>query len=200
MGAIEEYKEVNERYTFLNHQVEDVLKSKKDLNNLIKDLTEEMKNLFSNKFYEINKNFDKVFKELFGGGKAELSLSDENDVLNTGINIFVQPPGKIVTHIESLSGGEKALVAISLYFAIMLVNPVPFCVLDEVEAALDDVNVTRFADYLRKMSENTQFIAITHRRGTMEQADMMYGVTMQQKGISKLLELNLEESRVNFHV
>lgn len=200
VGAIEEYREVNERYTFLNHQVEDVLKSKKDLNNLINDLTEEMKNLFSNKFYEINKNFDKVFKELFGGGKAELSLSDENDVLNTGINIFVQPPGKIVTHIESLSGGEKALVAISLYFAIMLVNPVPFCVLDEVEAALDDVNVTRFADYLRKMSENTQFIAITHRRGTMEQADMMYGVTMQQKGISKLLELNLEESRVNFHV
>ena len=120
--------------------------------------------------------------------------------MNTGINIFVQPPGKIVTHIESLSGGEKALVAISLYFAIMLVNPVPFCVLDEVEAALDDVNVTRFAAYLRKMSENTQFIAITHRRGTMEQADMMYGVTMQQKGISKLLELNLEESRVNFHV
>ena len=200
VGAIEEYKEVNERYTFLNHQVEDVLKSKKELTNLISELTEQMKNLFSSKFSEINKNFNEVFKELFGGGKAELSLSDENDVLNTGINIFVQPPGKIVTHIESLSGGEKALVAISLYFAIMLVNPVPFCVLDEVEAALDDVNVTRFAFYLRKMSKNTQFIAITHRRGTMEQADMMYGVTMQNKGISKLLELNLEKSTVNFHV
>lgn len=200
VGAIEEYKELNERYEFLKHQVEDVEKSKKELHKLISDLTQHMKELFASKFKEINENFSKVFKELFGGGKAELSLTDDSDVLNTSINIFVQPPGKIVTHIESLSGGEKALVAISLYFAIMLVNPVPFCVLDEIEAALDDVNVNRFAFYLRKMSENTQFIAITHRRGTMEQADMMYGVTMQHKGISKLLELNLEKAAVNFNV
>ena len=198
VAAIEEYKEVNERYTFLKHQVEDVEKSKKELHKLINDLVSQMKELFSTKFSKINENFSKVFKELFGGGKAELTLINSDDVLNTGINIYVQPPGKIVSHIESLSGGEKALVAISLYFAIMLVNPVPFCVLDEIEAALDDVNVSRFAFYLRKMSENTQFIAITHRRGTMEQADMMYGVTMQHKGISKLLELNLENSSINF--
>ncbi len=200
LSAVEEYKEVNERYTFLKHQVEDVEKSKKELTKLISELISHMKDLFKSKFSTINENFNKVFKELFGGGKAELSLVNEEDVLNTGIDIYVQPPGKIVSHIESLSGGEKALVAISIYFAIMLVNPAPFCVLDEIEAALDDVNVSRFAFYLRKMSERTQFIVITHRRGTMEQANTMYGVTMQQKGVSKLLELDFQEARVNFNL
>ncbi len=200
LAAVEEYREVNERYTFLKHQVEDVEKSKRELNKLISELINQMKDLFKSKFATINENFNKVFKELFGGGKAELSMVNEEDILNTGINIYVQPPGKIVSHIESLSGGEKALVAISIYFAIMLVNPVPFCVLDEIEAALDDVNVRRFAFYLRKMSEKTQFIVITHRRGTMEQADTMYGVTMQQKGVSKLLELDLQDARVNFNL
>ena len=141
----------------------------------------------------INENFGKTFKELFGGGEAEISLSDPENILTCGIEIHVQPPGKIVHNLESLSGGEKALVAISLYFAIMRVNPPPFCVMDEIEAALDDVNVDRFANYLRRMNRNTQFIVITHRRGTMEEADVLYGVTMQDEGISSLLELRTAE-------
>ena len=171
----------------MNHQVNDVEKSKDELSKLINDLTQQMKDLFAKRFNEINLNFSETFKELFGGGKANLSLSDENDLLNSGIDIFVQPPGKVALHLEALSGGEKALVAISLYFAIMKVSPAPFCVLDEIEAALDDVNVDRYASYLRKMSKNTQFIVVTHRRGTMEEADVLYGVTMQDEGISKLL-------------
>ncbi|WP_369298975.1 chromosome segregation protein SMC [uncultured Neglectibacter sp.] len=194
VGAVVEYKEVSERYEFLNAQVGDVEKSKAELLDLIEDLTRHMKEQFTLRFAEINSHFGTIFRELFGGGAAELSFTDEEDVLHSGIEIKVHPPGKIVTHIESLSGGEKALVAISIYFAIMRVNPPPFCVLDEIEAALDDVNVNRFAQYLRRMSGNSQFIAITHRRGTMEGSDMLYGVTMQDEGISKLLALKTEEA------
>ena len=193
VAAIEEYKEVSERYEFLMAQIADVEHSKEELVRLIHDLTRHMQELFTVRFKEISGHFTEVFRELFGGGTASLALTDPSDVLHSGIEIAVQPPGKIVTHIESLSGGEKALVAISIYFAIMKVSPPPFCVLDEIEAALDDVNVTRFASYLRRMNRNTQFIAITHRRGTMEEADVLYGVTMQDQGISKLLELRSTE-------
>ena len=174
-------------------QIADVEHSKEELVRLIHDLTRHMQELFTVRFKEISGHFTEIFRELFGGGTASLALTDPSDVLHSGIEIAVQPPGKIVTHIESLSGGEKALVAISIYFAIMKVSPPPFCVLDEIEAALDDVNVTRFASYLRRMNRNTQFIAITHRRGTMEEADVLYGVTMQDQGISKLLELRSTE-------
>lgn len=193
VGAVVEYQEVSERYEFLKTQIEDVEKSKTELIRLIGELTKQMRDQFVERFAIINKNFGSIFRELFGGGKAELSFSDEEDILNSGIDIQVQPPGKIITPIESLSGGEKALVAISIYFAIMRVNPPPFCMLDEIEAALDDVNVARFAQYLRRMSDNSQFIVITHRRGTMEGSDVLYGVTMQDEGISKLLVLKTEE-------
>ncbi|MEG2653079.1 MAG: chromosome segregation protein SMC, partial [Ruthenibacterium sp.] len=143
-------------------------------------------------FAQINRNFARIFTELFGGGNAKLSLEDDADVLESGINIEVAPPGKIIKNLSALSGGEQALVAISIYFAILAVNPAPFCVLDEIEAALDDVNVTRFARYLRRISQKTQFVVITHRRGTMEEADVLYGVTMQEDGVSKMLRLNVE--------
>ena len=193
VGAIEEYKEVNSRYLELKEQLGDVEKSKSELLRLINDLTKQMRDIFIESFELINRNFAQTFTELFGGGKASLALSDPENVLTTGIEISVEPPGKIVSHIELLSGGEKALVAIALYFAIMKVSPAPFCVMDEIEAALDDVNVYRFAEYLRRMNDNTQFICITHRRGTMEEADVLYGVTMQDRGISKLLELKASE-------
>lgn len=193
VAAIEEYKEVSERYTFMKTQVDDVEKSKKEIENLIQSLTKQMKEVFVDSFAEINKNFTLTFKELFGGGEARLELSDPENILTSGIDIIVHPPGKIVVHLEALSGGEKALVAIALYFAIMKVRPAPFCVMDEIEAALDEVNVDRFANYLRNLTENTQFILITHRRGTMEEADVLYGVTMQDEGISKLLELRASE-------
>lgn len=193
VSAIEEYKELSERYAFFSAQVGDVEKSKSELLHLINDLTKQMRDIFIERFTMINRNFSETFVELFGGGKASLSLSDPENVLTTGIEISVEPPGKIVSHIELLSGGEKALVAIALYFAIMKVSPAPFCVMDEIEAALDDVNVYRFAEYLRRMNDRTQFICITHRRGTMEEADVLYGVTMQDQGISKLLELKASE-------
>ena len=194
VGAVVEYQEVSERYNFLNTQVTDAETAKKELLDLIGDLTGAMREQFTQRFGEINENFGRIFRELFGGGAAELSFSDPADVLTSGIDIKVHPPGKIVTHIESLSGGEKALVAISIYFAIMRVNPPPFCVLDEIEAALDDVNVARFAQYLRRMTSQSQFITITHRRGTMEGSDMLYGVTMQDQGVSKLLALKTDEA------
>ena len=194
VGAVVEYQEVSQRYEFLKTQIGDVEKSKAELLDLIQDLTKHMRQQFTERFQQINENFGQIFRELFGGGTGSLSFTDESDVLTSGIEIKVHPPGKIVTHIESLSGGEKALVAISIYFAIMRVNPPPFCVLDEIEAALDDVNVTRFAQYLRRMSGNSQFITNTHRRGTMEGSDMLYGVTMQDQGISKLLALRTEEA------
>lgn len=193
VGAVVEYKEVSQRYEFLREQIADVEKSRLELIKLIGELTSKMQEQFSARFAEISKNFTEIFKELFGGGTASLSFTDDSDILNSGIEIKVHPPGKIVSHIEALSGGEKALVAISIYFAIMKVSPPPFCMLDEVEAALDDVNVRRFADYLHRMNRNTQFIVITHRRGTMEEADMLYGVTMQDDGISKILALKTHE-------
>ena len=193
VAAVEEYKEVYERYTFLQEQIGDAEKAKTELTQLILRLTRQMKELFVERFSEIRTQFSKIFQELFGGGSADITIADESDVLNSGIDITVHPPGKIVTHIEALSGGEKALVAIAIYFAIMKVSPPPFCMLDEIEAALDDVNVTRFAGYLRRMSDNTQFIAITHRRGTMEEADVLYGVTMQDQGVSQLLEMHQDE-------
>ncbi len=193
VSAIEEYKEVSERYEFMSVQVSDVEKSKSEIERLITTLTKQMKESFLESFEQINRNFTFTFKELFGGGTASLSLSDPENILTSGIDIVVHPPGKIVVHLDALSGGEKALVAIALYFAIMKVRPAPFCVMDEIEAALDDVNVNRFASYLRRLTDKTQFILITHRRGTMEEADVLYGVTMQDEGISKLLELRSSE-------
>ncbi|WP_417129199.1 chromosome segregation protein SMC [Ruthenibacterium lactatiformans] len=192
VSAIEEYAEVSQRYEFLRAQVGDVETSKAELQKLIAGLSDEMRAMFSESFAAINRNFGRIFAELFGGGTARLYLEDEADVLGSGISIEVAPPGKIIRNLSALSGGEQALVAISIYFAIFGVNPAPFCVLDEIEAALDDVNVTRFAQYLRRISSETQFIVITHRRGTMEEADVLYGVTMQEDGVSKVLKLDLE--------
>ena len=198
VSAVEEYREVSQRYEFLKAQIADSEQSRGELEKLIGSLTGQMQTLFSSKFEQIGRNFQETFRDLFGGGTATLSLTEPRDVLNSGIEISVQPPGKIVAHLESLSGGEKVLVAIALYFAIMKVTPPPFCLLDEIEAALDNVNVTRFAAYLRRMNRNTQIILITHRRGCMEEADVLYGVTMQEKGVSKLLEMpvaQMEEKR-----
>ena len=193
VSAIEEYKEVSERYEFMHAQVGDVEKSKAELIKLIGELTGKMGVQFKSQFDKINFSFGETFSELFGGGKASLVLTDENDVLECDIDIKVQPPGKNVQNLSLLSGGEKGLSAIALLFAILKVNPCPFCIFDEVEAALDDVNVVRYASYVRRMTADTQFILITHRRGTMEEADMLYGVTMQEKGVSKLLELKTAE-------
>ncbi|MBR6790598.1 MAG: chromosome segregation protein SMC [Oscillospiraceae bacterium] len=198
LSAIEEYKEVSGRYAFLKAQVEDAASARDELLKLISDLTKEMERIFRESFAAISKNFGQIFRELFGGGSAELRLEDETDVLGCGIEILVQPPGKIIKNLASLSGGEQAFVAIAIYFAILKVRPAPFCVLDEIEAALDDVNVTRYAEYLRGICDKTQFILITHRRGTMEEADTLYGVTMQEQGVSKLLELKVTEIAESF--
>ncbi len=198
VSAIEEYKEVSERYSFMHGQVSDVEKSKAELIKLINELTGKMGVQFKEQFDKINFSFGQTFAELFGGGKASLVLTDENDVLECDIDIKVQPPGKNVQNISLLSGGEKGLSAIALLFSILKINPCPFCIFDEVEAALDDVNVARYASYVRRMTDNTQFILITHRRGTMEEADMLYGVTMQEKGVSKLLELKTAEMASKF--
>ncbi len=193
VSAIEEYKEVKERYDFMNAQVEDVEKARTELRKLIGQLTAQMQEMFVEGFAKINENFTKTFKELFGGGSAELKLTDPDNILESGIDIEARLPGKNVPSLNGLSGGEKALVALSIYFAIMKVNAPPFCFLDEVDTALDDINVDRFADYMKRSDFNTQFICVTHRRGTMESADMLYGVTMQEKGVTKLLELNVAE-------
>ena len=193
VSAIEEYKEVKERYDFLSSQINDVEKSRSELHKLINQLTGQMKEIFTEGFAKINENFSKTFTELFGGGQASLSLSDPDNILESGIDINAKLPGKNVPSLEGLSGGEKALVALAIYFAIMRVNAPPFCFLDEVDTALDDINVDRFADYMKSSDFATQFICVTHRRGTMEAADMLYGVTMQEKGITKLLELNVAE-------
>lgn len=193
VGSIEEYQEVSQRYIFLKEQLEDVEHSKGELTRLIGELTGQMQEIFLENFHKISQSFSRIFTELFGGGKAKLALTDENDVLECGIDILVQPPGKMVPNLAALSGGERAFVAIAIFFAILQVNPAPFCLLDEIEAALDDVNVTKFAQYLHRFTDTTQFIAITHRRGTMEEADILYGVTMQEDGVSKLLELKVSE-------
>ena len=193
VSAIEEYKEVKARYDALVTQVTDVEESRNELSRMISKLSAQMREIFTDSFRAINENFGRVFAELFGGGEASLVLEDESDVLGCGIGIRVAPPGKVIKNLEALSGGEQALVAISIYFAILAVNPAPFCILDEIEAALDDANVSRFAQYLRRVSDRTQFIVITHRRGTMEAANVLYGVTMQEDGVSKLLKLDLEQ-------
>jgi len=193
VDAIEEYKEVSERYEFLKAQLEDVEKSREEIMKLINDLTSQMKEMFIKSFSEIRDNFSKIFVELFGGGKATLNLTDPENILDSGIEIFVQPPGKIIKNLVELSGGEQSFIAIAIYLSILKVKPAPFCFLDEIEAALDEVNVQKYAKYLRKVSDKTQFIMITHRRGSMEEADRLYGITMQEKGVSKLLEMNLSE-------
>ena len=195
LGAIEEYERVNTRYEFLRGQRDDVEQAKKELLDVIRDVTNEMKDVFVGKFHEIDACFRETFLELFGGGKAALILEDENNVLECGIEIKVQPPGKALSTISLLSGGEMAFVAIALYFAILKVRPTPFCVMDEIEAALDEANVNRFASYMRRMADKTQFLVITHRRGTMEEADMLYGVTMQEKGVSTVIQLDLASAQ-----
>ena len=195
IGAIEEYERVNSRYEFLCAQRDDIEKAKKELNDIIRDITRDMEAIFVNQFRQINVCFQDTFCELFGGGKAALVLDDEDNVLDCGIDIQVQPPGKALSRISLLSGGEMAFVAIALYFAILRVRPTPFCVMDEIEAALDEENVTRFAQYLRRMAARTQFLVITHRRGTMEEADMLYGVTMQEKGVTTVIGLDLDEAK-----
>ena len=193
INAIEEYKNLKDRYDFMSEQRLDLENTMSKLRKVISDMTQIMKEQFKEKFKVINKNFGEVFAELFGGGKAELTLEDEENILECGIEITVQPPGKKLQNMMLLSGGEKAFTAIALLFAILKINPAPFCVLDEIEAALDDVNVFRYADYLKKFTEHTQFLVITHRKGTMEAADSVYGVTMEESGISKLLSMKLKQ-------
>ena len=194
IDSIEEYKQTKERYDYMCEQRLDLENASSKLKKIIQDMTKIMKEQFETQFKVINKNFGEVFQELFGGGKAELKLTDENDILNCGIEIEVQPPGKKLQNMSLLSGGERAFTAIALLFAILKINPAPFCVLDEIEAALDDVNVYRFAEYLKKFTSQTQFLVITHRKGTMEAADTVYGITMEESGISKLLSMKLAKN------
>ncbi|MRH42230.1 chromosome segregation protein SMC [Aquibacillus halophilus] len=194
LGSIDEYERIEERYQFLTEQKTDLVEAKETLYGVISEMDEEMKKRFESTFYQIKEEFSQVFQQLFGGGSAELKLTDPNNILDTGVDIIAQPPGKKLQHLGLLSGGERALTAIALLFAILRVRPVPFCVLDEVEAALDDANVNRFARYLKFYSEKTQFIVITHRKGTMEEADVLYGVTMQESGVSRLVSVKLEDT------
>ena len=198
VAAIEEYEEVSGRYRFMKEQIDDAENAKRELTRLIAELSAKMSAIFTERFAGINRHFGEIFRELFGGGHAELRLTDATDPLETGIEIIVQPPGKIIKNLSALSGGEQAFVAICIYFAILRVNPAPFVLIDEIEAALDDVNVAKFAAYLHRMTDHTQFISITHRRGTMEQGDVLYGVTMEEEGISKLLRLDVAEMEKKF--
>ena len=197
VNAIEDYKNLMERYTFLKTQHDDLVEAEKTLEGIIVELDTAMRKQFEEKFAEISREFDKVFKELFGGGKGTLELMEDEDILEAGIRIIAQPPGKKLQNMMQLSGGEKALTAIALLFAIQNLKPSPFCLLDEIEAALDENNVTRFAKYLHKLTKNTQFIVITHRRGTMEKADRLYGITMQEKGVSTLVSVNLIDKELS---
>ena len=193
VNAIEDYKKLLERHTFLSAQHEDLVKAEATLMGIVEELDAGMRKQFTEKFAQIRIEFDKAFKELFGGGKGTLELMEDEDILEAGIKIISQPPGKKLQNMMQLSGGEKALTAIALLFAIQNLKPSPFCLLDEIEAALDDSNVTRYAQYLHKLTKNTQFIIITHRRGTMNAADRLYGITMQEKGVSTLVSVNLIE-------
>ncbi|ABO66422.1 MULTISPECIES: chromosome segregation protein SMC [Geobacillus] len=195
LGAIDEYERVSERHRFLSEQKADLEEAKATLHQVIEEMDEEMKKRFFTTFEQIRAHFSEVFRELFGGGRADLRLTDPNNLLETGVDIVAQPPGKKLQHLSLLSGGERALTAIALLFSILKVRPVPFCVLDEVEAALDEANVQRYAQYLKRFSRDTQFIVITHRKGTMEEADVLYGVTMQESGVSKLVSVRLEDSK-----
>jgi chromosome segregation protein len=197
VNAIEDYKNLMERYTFMKTQHDDLIEAEKTLEGIIQELDTAMRKQFTEKFAEITREFDKVFKELFGGGKGTLELMEDEDILEAGIRIIAQPPGKKLQNMMQLSGGEKALTAIALLFAIQNLKPSPFCLLDEIEAALDDSNVGRFAKYLHKLTKNTQFIVITHRRGTMEQVDRLYGITMQEKGVSTLVSVNLIDKELD---
>ena len=197
VNAIEDYKAVMERYTFLKGQHDDLINAEKELQGIIEELDTAMRRQFADKFDEIKKEFDKVFKELFGGGKGTLELMEDEDILEAGIRIIAQPPGKKLQNMMQLSGGEKALAAIALLFAIQNLKPSPFCLLDEIEAALDESNVGRYANYLHKLTAHTQFIVITHRRGTMEKADRLYGITMQEKGVSTLVSVNLIDEELD---
>jgi chromosome segregation protein len=194
IGAIDEFERINDRYRYLSSQRDDVEKAKADLVGIINEITAHMREIFVREFKIINEKFVKIFKELFGGGHASIILEDENDVLGCGIEIQVQPPGKSLKTITLLSGGEKAFVAIAIYFAILSVRPPPFVVMDEIEAALDDANIMRFAEHMRRISKNSQTIVISHRRGTMEEADVLYGVTMQELGVSSILKIDLDEA------
>jgi len=196
LGAIEEYERVRERHDYLSMQLADLDTAANELRNIIADITHEMQALFVSGFKDISDSFTMVFEELFGGGEADLYLEEPDNPLESGIGISVQPPGKQLRRLTLLSGGERAFVAIALYFAILRVHPAPFVILDEIEAALDDANVIRFAAYLRRMSATTQMIAVTHRRGTMEEADTLIGVTMAERGVSKLITLSLEEAEI----
>jgi chromosome segregation protein len=193
LDAVNKYNEVKTRYDYMKAQITDLTKAKEDLVSIIEKLEREMKTAFITAFNAINENFNRVFAELFGGGSAELSLTEPDDVLTSGIEIKAAPPGKIIKSLMQLSGGEQAFVATALFFAILQVNPTPFCILDEIEAALDEVNVVRFAQYIKRYSQETQFVIITHRRGTMEAANRLYGVTMPEHGISKVLALDVSE-------
>ncbi len=195
LGAIEEFARVSERFAFLTSQRDDLDAAKQTLYEVIKEINGEMGKRFLTAFEQIRSRFSGVFTSLFGGGRADLILSEPERILTTGIEIVAQPPGKSLKNLQLLSGGERALTAIALLFSILHIKPVPFCVLDEVEAALDEANVSRFAGYLREFAQQTQFIVVTHRKGTMEEADVLYGVTMQDSGVSKLVSVKLEEER-----
>ena len=197
VNAIEDYKEMSQRHGFLQNQHDDLIKAEKALEEIILELDEGMRKQFRENFARIQVEFDKAFCELFGGGKGTLELVDDEDILEAGIRIISQPPGKKLQNMMQLSGGEKALTAIALLFAIQHLKPSPFCLLDEIEAALDEANVSRYANYLHKLTKNTQFIIITHRRGTMAAADRLYGITMQEKGISALVSVNLIEEALD---
>ena len=193
LDSIQEYEDVKKRYDFLSGQQDDLLKARDNLEKSMNELDEEVKTRFKNTFNTVADSFKQIFPVVFGGGKAKLELTEPNNLLETGIEIIAQPPGKKLQRLSLLSGGERALTAITLLFAMLQVNPVPFCVLDEVEAALDDANVARFAQFLLKYDMKTQFIVITHRRGTMRQADQLYGVVMQESGVSQVLSVSLKE-------
>ena len=197
VNAIEDYKEVAERYEFLKNQHDDLVSARDKLITVIEELDKNMREQFTTKFEEIKIEFDKVFRQLFGGGKGTIELDPEADILDAAITIISQPPGKKLQNMMQLSGGEKALTAICLLFAIQNLKPSPFCLLDEIEEALDDRNVDRYAKYLHKLTKNTQFIVITHRRGTMAAADRLYGITMQEKGVSTLVSVDLIENQLD---
>jgi len=196
VNAIEEYKIINERYIFLTTQRNDIINAEDKLQKIIAELAIMMQEQFKEQFKLISENFNIVFREMFGGGKAYLKMVDESNVLESGIEIIAQPPGKNLQNMMLLSGGERALTAIAILFAILKMKPSPFCILDEIEAALDDANVKRFANYLGEFSDGTQFIVITHRKGTMEAADVMYGVTMQEQGVSKVISVKFDEANL----
>ncbi|MEH7664624.1 chromosome segregation protein SMC, partial [Bacillus velezensis] len=195
LGSIDEFERVNERYQFLTEQKNDLTEAKNTLFQVIEEMDSEMTKRFHETFIQIRSQFNDVFRSLFGGGRAELKLTDPNDLLNSGVDIIAQPPGKKLQNLNLLSGGERALTAIALLFSILKVRPVPFCVLDEVEAALDEANVFRFAQYLKKYSGDSQFIVITHRKGTMEEADVLYGVTMQESAVSRIVTVKQKETK-----